>query len=46
MLIMSPKIARVIKDYAKDIRAGKLSKFDPGRYGFEDKTGAWDVEVN
>lgn len=40
MIVLSPKICRVIKDYTKDVRAGKISKFDPAKYGFEDKTGA------
>lgn len=40
MIIYSPKICKVIKDYTKDIRKGSLSKFDPERYGFKDETGA------
>lgn len=43
MLIMSPKIIKVIKDYSNDLKKGIKPKFDPAEYGFEDKTGAWDV---
>lgn len=43
MLVMSPKIIKVIKAYTKDLRCGVKPTFDPADYGFEDKTGAWDI---
>ncbi|MDO5329565.1 MAG: alanine/glycine:cation symporter family protein [Coriobacteriia bacterium] len=41
LIIMSPKIIKVINDYSRDLRKGITPKFDPADYGFEDTTGAW-----
>lgn len=41
LLFLSPKAIAILKDFTADIKANKNPKFDPAKYGIEDKSGAW-----
>lgn len=43
LLILSPKVVKIVKDYSSDLRKGIKPTFNPEKYGIEDNTGAWDL---
>lgn len=41
LLVLSPKVAAIVKDYTKAIRAKEKPVFVPKKYGIDDYTNAW-----
>ena len=45
ILLLTPKVLKIVKDYEKQKNVGLNPLFDPATVGIEDKAGVWDTYV-
>lgn len=45
VLLLTPKVLKIVKDYETQIKLGLDPLFDPATVGIEDEAGVWDTYV-